>query len=86
MKSMKGTRLGFLVLKQRRCPLSIAMAMEISKRSDLVLHEGEEKEGDNQDPLPGYCNGSNGELGCEYGQPGPRIPSGYGLESMDLYE
>lgn len=30
---VKGNRLGFLLLKQRRCPLNMAMAKEIPKRS-----------------------------------------------------
>ncbi|KAL3596281.1 hypothetical protein D5086_007918 [Populus alba] len=61
-----------------------------SQEKSLVLHKGEESEeneGDHHDSLPGYdagyCNGSSGELGYEYGQEVPQIPSGYGLGAMD---
>lgn len=61
-----------------------------SQEKSLVLHKGEESEeneGDHHDSLPGYdagyCNGSSGELGYEYGQEVPQIPSGYALEAMD---
>jgi len=91
---VKGNRLGFLLLKQRRCPLEHGNGKGNSQEKSLVLHKGEESEeneGDHHDSLPGYdagyCNGSSGELGYEYGQEVHKFHQDiYGLEAMDLCE
>lgn len=64
-----------------------------SQEKTLDLYQGEEsneKYGDDGYPQSGYetgyGNGSIGEHGYEYGKVVPQIPSGYGLEAVDICE
>ncbi|KAF9672224.1 hypothetical protein SADUNF_Sadunf11G0018400 [Salix dunnii] len=62
-----------------------------NSQEKLQKDEGSEERGaDHPDPWPGYdtgiARGSSGDLGYEYGKQWPQVPSGYGLEAMDLCE
>ncbi|CAK7350821.1 unnamed protein product [Dovyalis caffra] len=71
-------------------PPAIEAAPQPQEHSNGKGEEIKEKEGDRHDPSPGYdteySNGSSGELGYDYGKQMSQIPSGYGLEAMDLCE
>ncbi|XP_002518589.2 uncharacterized protein LOC8267431 [Ricinus communis] len=66
-----------------------AEQQELQLDKPLDLYQGEEskeKYGDDHNSWSGYDNGLRGESGYEYEKQVAQIPSGYGLEAMDLCE